>query len=273
MGGELTLLSVSPSSGKSALISALATYLERQGTVTEPFKACRVIVPDEHDCVDSAFPRLELLSRSRLDQHNCPVWVEGRYASGNGLLRIGSEEVGMVRMLAPDSPCFSDLEPSQRNTVRGAVRRSFGIVGNRSAVVLVEGAGSCIEGPAEDDISNLYAASLSTGPIILSARWSRGGVIPAMFGTLALLPDDIRRRIVGYILTDVDDEQVVRRSIRSVCEELIPRWLGSIPHLPDPEPGAEWEQEEKSALQWLAAIEKLASETAMAEIIGNLTRA
>ncbi len=75
------------------------------------------------------------------------------------------------------------------------LRRRFGNV-------VVEGAGGAAEVNLYDrDIANIrLARSLRLPPILLVADIERGGVFAQVYGTLALLPEDIRPLVAGVIV-------------------------------------------------------------------------
>ncbi|NLA32019.1 MAG: cobyric acid synthase [Methanomicrobiales archaeon] len=67
--------------------------------------------------------------------------------------------------------------------------------------VVVEGAGGAAEVNLYDrDIANIRLARSLGLPIILVADIERGGVFAQVYGTLALLPDDIRPLVAGIII-------------------------------------------------------------------------
>jgi adenosylcobyric acid synthase len=68
-------------------------------------------------------------------------------------------------------------------------------------LVLLEGAGS----PAENnlrstDLSNMRAAHAADAPVLLVADIDRGGAFAHLYGTWALVGDDDRRRLAGFVL-------------------------------------------------------------------------
>jgi len=68
-------------------------------------------------------------------------------------------------------------------------------------LVLLEGAGS----PAETnlrstDLSNMRAAHVADAPVLLVADIDRGGAFAHLFGTWALVGEDDRRRLAGFVL-------------------------------------------------------------------------
>jgi adenosylcobyric acid synthase len=68
-------------------------------------------------------------------------------------------------------------------------------------LVLIEGAGS----PAEinlrrSDLANMRPATIANAAVVLVSDIDRGGAFAHLFGTWALLPDDERARIRGFVL-------------------------------------------------------------------------
>jgi adenosylcobyric acid synthase len=71
----------------------------------------------------------------------------------------------------------------------------------RFDVVLCEGAGSPAEiNLLDGDIVNLRIARDAGLPAILVGDIDRGGVFAALFGTVALLPDDLRAAVRGFVI-------------------------------------------------------------------------
>ena len=78
---------------------------------------------------------------------------------------------------------------------------AFGRLQGRYGHVVVEGAGGAAEVNLYDrDIANIRLARSLGLPIILVADIERGGVFAQVYGTLALLPDDIRPLVAGIII-------------------------------------------------------------------------
>ncbi|WNY24855.1 cobyric acid synthase [Methanolapillus millepedarum] len=68
-------------------------------------------------------------------------------------------------------------------------------------VIVMEGAGGAAEINLYDrDIVNIGTARLTKAPIILVGDIERGGVFASLYGTIALLPEDVRQNVKGFVI-------------------------------------------------------------------------
>ena len=69
-------------------------------------------------------------------------------------------------------------------------------------VVVAEGAGSIAEINLHDrDLANVETARFADASILLVADIERGGVFASILGTLELVPDDLRERVAGVVIS------------------------------------------------------------------------
>src|SRR5262249_20214872 len=88
-----------------------------------------------------------------------------------------------------------------KRNARRAVLESHARLAERYDVVIVEGAGSPAEiNLREHDIANMGFAEAVDCHVILIADIDRGGVFAHIVGTLALLSDSERARVVGVVI-------------------------------------------------------------------------
>lgn len=81
--------------------------------------------------------------------------------------------------------------------VQGALDR----LSENYELIVMEGAGGAAEINLYDrDIVNVGTARLTQAPILLVGNIESGGVFASLYGTVALLPEDIRSNIKGFII-------------------------------------------------------------------------
>ncbi len=99
-------------------------------------------------------------------------------------------------------------------------------------VVLAEGAGSIAEINLYDqDLANVETARSADAAILLVADIERGGVFASILGTIELLPEDLRDRVVGIVITKFrGDESLLTPGINQIEERTDVPVLGVIPY-------------------------------------------
>ncbi|OPY37598.1 MAG: cobyric acid synthase [Methanoregula sp. PtaU1.Bin051] len=104
--------------------------------------------------------------------------------------------------------------------------------------VIVEGAGGAAELNLYDrDIANIRLARALKIPIVLVADIERGGVFAQIFGTLDLLPEDIRPLVRGVIINKFrGDPNIFNKGIRLIEERTGVPVLGVVPYFDIPLP-------------------------------------
>ncbi len=193
--GALMVCGTSSGAGKSTLVAGLCRLLARRGVSVSPFKA-QNMSNNAAVCADGAE-----IGRAQYAQA-LAAGIEPRADLNPVLLKPMSDHRSQVIVLgAPageaDATSYAGAAPELLDTAVGALerlRRAFD-------VVVVEGAGS----PAElnllaRDISNLPLAARTGMDAVLVADVDRGGMLAAAYGTVALLPEDLRGRVRGIVV-------------------------------------------------------------------------
>ncbi|WP_255191535.1 cobyric acid synthase [Natronobeatus ordinarius] len=85
---------------------------------------------------------------------------------------------------------------------RAAAEASHRRLAGAHDVVIAEGAGSIAEINLHDrDLANVETARFADAEILLLVDIERGGAFASLYGTLELLPDDLRERVLGAAIT------------------------------------------------------------------------
>jgi adenosylcobyric acid synthase len=195
MNGALMVCGTASDVGKSHVVTGLCRVLSRRGVRVAPFKAQNMalnsfVTPSGHE-----------IGRAQAVQAMA-AGVEPEVAMNPVLLKPTGERTSQVvvggRPWAHlDAAAFQAAKPELLTVVLDALvdlRRRFD-------VVLLEGAGSPAEINLYDaDLVNLGLAVRVGVPAVVVGDIDRGGVFAALYGTVALLPDDRRSLVRGFLI-------------------------------------------------------------------------
>ncbi|MFI5611760.1 cobyric acid synthase [Amycolatopsis sp. NPDC051903] len=181
--------------GKSLVTAGICRWLARRGVRVAPFKS-QNMSNNSMVCADGAE-----IGRAQWLQARA-ARAEPEAAMNPVLLKPGSDRRSHV--IALGKP-FGTLEAGEYATGRaGLAELAFGAfedLRSRFDVVVCEGAGS----PAEinlrgGDYVNLGLARRFSLPVVVVGDIDRGGVLAAMFGTLALLSPGDQALVAGWVV-------------------------------------------------------------------------
>jgi adenosylcobyric acid synthase len=193
----------SSGAGKSWLATALCRVARRRGISVVPFKAqnmsnnARVVpgVQGEPGEIGSAqyFQALAAGVAPEVDMN--PVLLKPERDTASQVVLQGRVDAALSRM--------PWRERSDR--LAAAARESFDRLASRHELIVIEGAGSPAEiNLAEHDYVNLatarWARDLGGLQCVLVSDIDRGGAFAHLYGTWALLPQDLRHSLSGFVL-------------------------------------------------------------------------
>lgn len=112
--------------------------------------------------------------------------------------------------------------------LKGALERLW----KEHDIIVMEGAGGAAEiNLYERDIVNVGTARLTKAPIILVGDIERGGVFASLYGTIALLPEDVRKNVKGFIINKFrGDIEILRPGLKQLEDKTGIPVLGVLPH-------------------------------------------
>jgi adenosylcobyric acid synthase len=181
--------------GKSLLVAGLCRALVRLGLNVRPFKPQNM----SNNAAVTAEGG-EIGRAQALQARACGVapTVDMNPVLLKPQSEVGAQVVVQGRVLGNyDARAYFELRPK----LLPYVLESYAKVGKNADIVLVEGAGSPAEvNLRENDIANMGFAKAAGVPVVLVGDIERGGVIAALVGTHALLEEDERRHLKGYIV-------------------------------------------------------------------------
>lgn len=193
------VLGTTSGAGKSWLTTALCRHYARQGLRVAPFKAqnmsnnARVVAgaPGMQGEIGSAQYFQSLAAKAEPDVRMNPL-----------LLKPEADTRSQVVLMGEVSRELSDMPWRGRSEkVWPHITAALDALRAENDVVVIEGAGS----PAEinlhaSDIVNMRVARHAQARCLLVTDIDRGGAFAHLYGTWALLPDDERELIEGFVL-------------------------------------------------------------------------
>ncbi|MGH3431581.1 MAG: cobyric acid synthase [Thermocrispum sp.] len=227
MSGGLLVAGTTSDAGKSLLTAGLCRFLARSGVSVAPFKA-QNMSNNSMVCGDGA----EIGRAQWLQARAAGVRPEA--AMNPVLLKPGSDRRSHVVVLGKP---YGTLEAGEFATGRRELARqamaALDDLRGRFDVVICEGAGS----PAEinlraGDYVNLGLARAAGLPVIVVGDIDRGGVLAAMYGTLALLDQDDQALLAGWVVNKFrGDLGLLRPGLRELERRTARPVLGVLPWL------------------------------------------
>jgi adenosylcobyric acid synthase len=181
--------------GKTTVVTGLCRLLARKGISVAPFKA-------QNMALNSAVTATgHEIGRAQAAQAQA-AGVASEVAMNPILLKPQSDRTSQVIVMGRpwatlDAAAYQRAKPA----LSDLVLEQLADLRRRFDVVVCEGAGS----PAEinllaGDIVNLSVARAAGLPAVVVGDIDRGGVFAALYGTVALLPDELRQTVKGFVI-------------------------------------------------------------------------
>jgi len=195
----IMVLGTTSGAGKSWLTTALCRHYARQGLRVAPFKAqnmsnnARVVAGPDGSWgeIGSAQYFQSLAARAEPDVRMNPILLKPEADTHSQVVRLGQVD-----------PVLTHMPWRERSeAVWPHVTAALDALRAENDLVVIEGAGS----PAEinlhaNDIVNMRVARHAQAACLLVTDIDRGGAFAHLYGTWALLPEDERRLIRGFVL-------------------------------------------------------------------------
>jgi adenosylcobyric acid synthase len=220
--------------GKTVLTAGLCRLARNRGITVRPFKpqnmSNNAAVAEDGGEIGRAQWLQAFACGVAPSVHMNPVLLKPQSENGSQIIvqgKVWGEAKGRD---------YQRLKPE----LMGAVMHSYEVLKKDADIIIIEGAGS----PAEinlraGDIANMGFATRADVPVVLVGDIDRGGVIASLVGTHAVLPDEDRRLIAGFLINkfrgDVslfdDGIEAVTNHTGWPCFGVVP-WLKAASRLP-----------------------------------------
>ncbi|HYR42118.1 MAG TPA: cobyric acid synthase [Terriglobia bacterium] len=195
MKSSLMIVGTASHAGKSILATALCRILNQRGVRVAPFKSQNMAL-NSYVCRDGSE-----IGRAQASQAEA-AGIEPEGDMNPILLKpANNRQIQVVLHGRVYRTMTAGNYYEQKSFFFEKSLESFYRLASKFDVIILEGAGSTVEVNLKDrDIVNLPFARAVGSPALLIADIDRGGVFASIAGTFALLDDEERRLIRGFVI-------------------------------------------------------------------------
>lgn len=212
--------------GKSLLATALCRIFRQDGYRVAPFKSQNMALNSyiTHDSLEMGRAQVAQAEAAGCepDVRMNPILLKPSSDTGSQLI-VNGEVRGAYRA--------ADYFKMKRSLIPD-ILAAYNSLAAEHDIIVIEGAGS----PAEinlkaDDIVNMGLAALVNAPVLLVGDIDRGGVFAQLYGTVALLEESERARIIGTVINKFrGDVEILRPGLSMLEEKTGIPVLGVVPY-------------------------------------------
>ena len=212
--------------GKSLLVIALCRILREDGFRVTPFKSQNMAL-NSYITKDG----LEMGRAQVVQAQAAGIEPDVRM---NPILLKPSSDVGSQLIVNGEVRGHYNARNyfAMKRSLVPSIMEAYASLAAEHDVIVIEGAGNPAEiNLRDDDIVNMGLAELVDAPVVLVGDIDRGGVFAQLYGTIALLRDDERARVVGTVINKFrGDVEILRPGLAQIEELTGVPVLGVIPY-------------------------------------------
>ncbi len=227
MARFIVVLGTTSHSGKSTLVAALCRILSNRGLSVAPFKSQNMSLNSwvTANCSEIGIAQAVQAWAAKIEPSEFMNPI---------LLKPKGDRTSQVVVLGkPVADKSAEEYYKGIDDLKEVVDSSLDELEKEYDYIVVEGAGGAAEINLYDrDIANIYVAERLQAPIILVGDIERGGVFASLFGTVQLLPPQIRSLVKGLVINKFRGDPAILEPGLESLEKLtgIPV-LGVMPYL------------------------------------------
>jgi adenosylcobyric acid synthase len=229
MAKALMFVGTSSESGKSVMAAAFCRLLKKRGIRVAPFKAQNMALNSYVTRDGKEMGRAQVVQAEAAglepDVNMNPILLKPSSEFGSQVIIQG---VVHSTMDAKNYYCM-------KKHLWKNVTESYDRLAGQYECMILEGAGSPVEMNLKDsDIVNMAMAEYADARVILVADIDRGGVFASILGTVELLEQHERDRLIGFIINKFrGDESLLRDGLTFIEQKTNKPVLGIVPYLKD----------------------------------------
>ena len=204
MAKNIMIQGTMSNAGKSLLAAGLCRILKQDGYRVAPFKSPNMALNSFITRDGGEMGRAQVVQAEAAgiapDTRMNPILLKPTTDVGSQVIVNGHVQGNMQAM----------EYYRRKRTYIPAVLEAYHSLAAEYDVIVIEGAGSPAEiNLKEDDIVNMGLARLVDAPVLLVGDIDRGGVFAQLYGTVALLEEEERRRIKGVIVNKFRGDRAI----------------------------------------------------------------
>ena len=204
MAKNIMIQGTMSNAGKSLLAAGLCRILKQDGYRVAPFKSQNMALNSFITRDGGEMGRAQVVQAEAAgiapDTRMNPILLKPTTDVGSQVIVNGHVQGNMQAM----------EYYRRKRTYIPAVLEAYHSLAAEYDVIVIEGAGSPAEiNLKEDDIVNMGLARLVDAPVLLVGDIDRGGVFAQLYGTVALLEEEERRRIKGVIVNKFRGDRTI----------------------------------------------------------------
>ena len=204
MAKNIMIQGTMSNAGKSLLAAGLCRILKQDGYRVAPFKSQNMALNSFITRDGGEMGRAQVVQAEAAgiapDTRMNPILLKPTTDVGSQVIVNGHVQGNMQAM----------EYYRRKRTYIPAVLEAYHSLAAEYDVIVIEGAGSPAEiNLKEDDIVNMGLARLVDAPVLLVGDIDRGGVFAQLYGTVALLEEEERRRIKGVIVNKFRGDRAI----------------------------------------------------------------